>query len=70
MKASVYEKRCPLIRAVDVIGGKWKLPVICCLTQAETLRRERSGHRTLTPEVTDRIGGMTPEVLVSRTPAK
>ncbi len=66
MKDSEYEKRCPLIRAVDVIGGKWKLPVIWYLTQAESLGLERPGNRMLTPEVTDRIGGMTPEALVSQ----
>lgn len=36
--ASVYVDKCPLLRALDTIGGKWKLPVIWFLSQEESVR--------------------------------
>lgn len=36
--ASVYEDRCPLLCALDIIGGKWKLPIIWFLSQEENVR--------------------------------
>ena len=36
--ASIYDDRCPLISALDVIGGKWKLPIIWFLAQGECVR--------------------------------
>ncbi|MCR5258076.1 MAG: helix-turn-helix transcriptional regulator [Desulfovibrio sp.] len=35
---SVYANRCPLILALDMIGGKWKLPIVWYLSKSETLR--------------------------------
>lgn len=35
---SVYTDRCPLLRALDTIGGKWKLPIIWFLSQEEGVR--------------------------------
>lgn len=35
---SVYEDRCPLLCALDIIGGKWKLPIIWFLSQGERVR--------------------------------
>ena len=29
---------CPLTHALDLIGGKWRLPIIWALSQNETLR--------------------------------
>ena len=31
-------KNCPLTYALDLIGGKWRLPIIWALNQNETLR--------------------------------
>ena len=38
---SVYANRCPLILALDMIGGKWKLPIVWYLSKSETLRQPR-----------------------------
>ncbi|MBQ9452679.1 MAG: helix-turn-helix transcriptional regulator [Desulfovibrio sp.] len=35
---SVYADRCPLLCALDIIGGKWKLPIIWFLSQGESVR--------------------------------
>ena len=35
---SVYADRCPLILALDMIGGKWKLPILWYLSHSEHLR--------------------------------
>ena len=35
---SIYADRCPLLCALDVIGGKWKLPIIWFLSQGENVR--------------------------------
>ncbi|MBQ9405325.1 MAG: helix-turn-helix transcriptional regulator [Desulfovibrio sp.] len=35
---SVYADRCPLLCALDIIGGKWKLPIIWFLSQEEHVR--------------------------------
>ena len=35
---SVYANRCPLILALDMIGGKWKLPIVWYLSKSESLR--------------------------------
>ena len=31
-------ERCPLHCAMDIIGGKWKVQIICALCNADTLR--------------------------------
>lgn len=35
---SVYEKKCPIIYALDIIGGKWKLPVLWYLADKKVVR--------------------------------
>lgn len=35
---SVYADRCPLLLALDSIGGKWKLPIVWFLSQGECVR--------------------------------
>ena len=47
-KTSVYDDRCALLRALDIIGGKWKLPIIWFLSgggeiRFNELRRRVSG---------------------------
>lgn len=34
----LYEYACPIIRALDVIGGKWKLPILWHLADQKTVR--------------------------------
>lgn len=36
--SSIYDGDCPIIKALEVIGGKWKLPIIWCLSENGTLR--------------------------------
>ncbi len=36
--ASPYEAPCPLVRALKVIGGKWKLPIIWHTARAGNIR--------------------------------
>jgi len=45
---------CPLTYALNIIGGKWRLPIIWALWQNETLRYN---------ELKRRIDGITNEVL-------
>ena len=33
--ATEYEEKCPLLEAMEVIGGKWKLPILWHLAEAE-----------------------------------
>lgn len=35
---SVYTEKCPVLHALDIIGGKWKLPVLWHLADRETVR--------------------------------
>lgn len=35
---SVYKSNCPIIHALDIIGGKWKLPIIWSLAPKEPVR--------------------------------
>lgn len=35
---SVYEGVCPIIHALDLIGGKWKLPILWHLADQKTVR--------------------------------
>lgn len=35
---SVYEYQCPVIYALDIIGGKWKLPILWHLADKKTVR--------------------------------
>ncbi|MBO5490042.1 MAG: helix-turn-helix transcriptional regulator [Desulfovibrio sp.] len=35
---SVYDEKCPLISALEIIGGKWKLPIIWFLSRSERVR--------------------------------
>lgn len=36
--ASVYTEKCPLLLALDSIGGKWKLPIVWFLSQEDSVR--------------------------------
>ena len=36
--APVYDVKCPLLLALESIGGKWKLPIIWFLSQGEPIR--------------------------------
>ena len=36
--ANVYTVPCPIIHALNLIGGKWKLPVLWHLFDAESVR--------------------------------
>ena len=33
-----YESNCPILHALDVIGGKWKLPILWNLATGKTVR--------------------------------
>ncbi len=35
---SVYADRCPLLVALDMIGGKWKLPIVWYLSKSKSIR--------------------------------
>jgi DNA-binding HxlR family transcriptional regulator len=35
---NIYEAKCPLIYALDIIGQKWKLPIMWYLFENETTR--------------------------------
>lgn len=35
---SVYDGTCPIIHALDIIGGKWKLPILWYLADQKTMR--------------------------------
>lgn len=35
---NVYETKCPIIFALQIVGQKWKLPVMWYLAQQETVR--------------------------------
>lgn len=35
---SVYAEKCPLLLALDRIGGKWKLPIVWFLSKEESVR--------------------------------
>ena len=34
----VYQGKCPIIYALDLIGGKWKLPILWHLAENKTVR--------------------------------
>ena len=36
--ADVADDRCPILHALDVVGQKWKLPILCYLHEAEATR--------------------------------
>ena len=36
--APVYKYKCPTVYALDIIGGKWKLPILWHLASQKTLR--------------------------------
>lgn len=35
---SVYDGKCPIIHSLEIIGGKWKLPIIWYLSEQKTIR--------------------------------
>lgn len=35
---SAYDGTCPIIHALDIIGGKWKLPILWHLADRKTVR--------------------------------
>ena len=35
---NVYERKCPIIYALDIVGQKWKLPIMWYLFENETTR--------------------------------
>lgn len=35
---SVYDSKCPVIYALDILGQKWKLPILWCLFEEEKIR--------------------------------
>lgn len=37
-EGSVYEGRCPIIHALHIIGGKWKLPIIWHMADKKVIR--------------------------------
>ena len=38
-------EKCPLHRATEVIGGKWKMQIICALNNGGTIRYNELKHR-------------------------
>lgn len=37
-EGTVYENNCPVIHALNIIGGKWKLPILWRLADRKTVR--------------------------------
>jgi len=37
-RGSIYDNRCPLIYVLDIIGGKWKLPILWHLADRRVVR--------------------------------
>ena len=35
---NVYERKCPVIYALDILGQKWKLPILWCLSSKDFTR--------------------------------
>lgn len=35
---NVYERKCPVIYALDILGQKWKLPILWCLSNKDFTR--------------------------------
>ena len=35
---AIYDDKCPLLRALEIIGGKWKLPIIWFLSKKSSMR--------------------------------
>jgi DNA-binding HxlR family transcriptional regulator len=31
-------RKCPVVEIIEVIGGKWKVPILWCIGQADTIR--------------------------------
>lgn len=46
---SVYQSNCPIIHALDIIGGKWKLPIIWSLAAQESIRYNELRRRVNSP---------------------
>ncbi|TQX60883.1 transcriptional regulator, partial [Clostridioides difficile] len=38
MTKNVEELTCPIRYALDIVGGKWKLPIICMLAVENPIR--------------------------------
>ena len=36
--AGYAEERCPILYALDIVGQKWKLPILWCLHEAKATR--------------------------------
>lgn len=53
----VSEKKCPIEHAVELLGGKWKLPIIHALVNQSPMRFN---------ELERKIGGITPAVLTAQ----
>lgn len=45
--SNVYETRCPVLYALDLIGGKWKLPVLWHLAGSPSVRYNELKRRVL-----------------------
>ncbi|OOM78376.1 putative HTH-type transcriptional regulator YybR [Clostridium puniceum] len=35
---NIYEMQCPVIYALDIVGQKWRLPIMWCLLELEPIR--------------------------------
>lgn len=51
------EKRCPVEYSVDILGGKWKFPIIYALMRLGVLRFK---------ELERELGGITPKMLTTQ----
>ena len=60
--ANVYTVPCPIIHALNLIGGKWKLPVLWHLFDAESVRYNELNSGCIRPEPRPQTQGERHEV--------
>lgn len=61
---TVIKESCPILYALDMVGGKWHLPVICQLDRSEALRYGQLKRQV--PGITDMMLSQTLKDLESR----
>ena len=52
---NLYDIKCPIMYAIDIIGQKWKLPILWSLAECETLRYN---------ELKRKVSGVTDTMLI------
>lgn len=52
---NLYDVKCPIMYAIEIIGQKWKLPILWSLAECETLRYN---------ELKRKVSGVTDTMLI------